>query len=99
MKIGIIVGSVRDEQVGASVGEWVLRHAQAKRSWIRLWRGDDALHLEIRDDGLCPGRVVEGHGLQGMRERLHRLGGELQIDLSGQALRLQARIPTAEPAA
>ena len=76
-----------------------LRHAQAKQSWIRLWRGGDALHLEIRDDGLCPGRVVEGHGLQGMRERLHRLGGELQIDLSGQALRLQARIPTAEPAA
>lgn len=30
MKIGIIVGSVRDEQVGASVGEWVLRHTQAK---------------------------------------------------------------------
>ena len=30
MKIGIIVGSVRDEQMGASVGEWVLRHAQAK---------------------------------------------------------------------
>lgn len=30
MKIGIIVGSVRDEQAGASVGEWVLRHAQAK---------------------------------------------------------------------
>ena len=30
MKIGIIVGSVRDGQAGASVGEWVLRHAQAK---------------------------------------------------------------------
>ena len=30
MKIGVIVGSVRDGQAGASVGEWVLRHAQAK---------------------------------------------------------------------
>lgn len=30
MKIGIIIGSVRDEQKGAAVGEWVLRHAEAK---------------------------------------------------------------------
>lgn len=30
MKIGIIVGSVRDDQNGRAVGEWVLRHTQAK---------------------------------------------------------------------
>ena len=30
MKIAIIVGSVRDEQNGAAVGQWALRHAQAQ---------------------------------------------------------------------
>ncbi|WP_144790094.1 NADPH-dependent FMN reductase [Kocuria palustris] len=30
MRIGIIVGSVRDEQNGAAVGRWVLEHARAK---------------------------------------------------------------------
>lgn len=31
MKIGIIVGSVRDKRVGAAVGDWVLEHATRRQ--------------------------------------------------------------------
>jgi signal transduction histidine kinase len=72
-----------------------LRHAGATRSWIRVWEEDGRVHLEIRDNGSSGRRVVEGNGLKGMRERLSRLKGSLDVDTVDDALRLRVMIPHA----
>jgi signal transduction histidine kinase len=72
-----------------------LRHAGATRSWIRVWEEDGRVHLEIRDNGSSGRRVVEGNGLKGMRERLSRLKGSLDLDTVDDALRLRVMIPHA----
>lgn len=72
-----------------------LRHAGASRSWIRLWREGDDIHLEIRDDGSQPKPIVEGNGLKGMRERLAALRGTLDLDTVDDALRVRVTIPAA----
>ncbi len=70
-----------------------LRHAGARECRIRIWQGDDAVHLEVSDDGRVLGEIVEGNGLAGMRERLRALQGTLQLERAGEALRLHARVP------
>lgn len=74
-----------------------LRHAGANRSWIRVWEENGRVHLEIRDNGSSRPRVVEGNGLKGMRERLSRLKGSLDLDTVDDALRLRVMIPHAGP--
>ena len=70
-----------------------LRHSGANRSWIRVWRAKEGVHLEIRDNGRSSGKLVEGNGLTGLRERLEHLQGSLELDRAGQALRLHVMIP------
>ncbi len=70
-----------------------LRHSGANRSWIRVWRAADGVHLEIRDNGRSSARLVEGNGLTGLRERLERLQGSLELDTVNEALRLHVTIP------
>lgn len=72
-----------------------LRHARAKRSWIRVWQADDSVHLEFRDDGDRAADIQEGNGLKGMRERLAQLKGTLSLDRVDNALRLHVTIPLA----
>lgn len=72
-----------------------LRHASASRSWIRLWREGDEIHLEIRDDGSQSKPLVEGNGLKGMRERLAVLRGTLVLDTVDDALQVHVTIPVA----
>jgi len=60
----------------------IARHARATRVKVRLERlCDDALHLDITDNGIgmpaAPGQG--GSGLAGMRERLAAAGGTLEI--------------------
>jgi signal transduction histidine kinase len=58
----------------------VVHHAQAHKCCIRLWV-DDALHLEITDDGI--GLATEhrmGMGLLSMRERAAELGGTCVVE-------------------
>jgi two-component system sensor histidine kinase UhpB len=66
----------------------VLRHARAQHIWLELNQANAGLELAIRDDGVgfdvtetlerTPGL---GHlGLQGMKERIEILGGDLEID-------------------
>ncbi|HXV44632.1 MAG TPA: GAF domain-containing sensor histidine kinase [Anaerolineae bacterium] len=65
----------------------VLRHAEAKKIWIRLMLEATQAILEIQDDGLgfkATQRWIElarqGHlGLIGMAERAEAIGGELQV--------------------
>jgi signal transduction histidine kinase len=62
-----------------------INHAAAGKIWVRLQFGTGTLLLTIRDDGrgFDPSTVlslVDGHfGLQGMRERAERLGGQVDV--------------------
>lgn len=72
----------------------VVRHAQAQECVIAM-RLDDALRLEIRDDGI--GLLTNHHsgvGLISMRERAEELGGECVIEslLTG-GTRVVAHLP------
>jgi signal transduction histidine kinase len=53
----------------------VVRHSSAASARARLWVEDDALHLEVGDDGATSDEWVPGVGLTSMRERTEELGG------------------------
>lgn len=81
----------------------VQRHARAAQVWIALECTPEHVTLRVRDNGRG-GDIVPGNGLQGMRERLQLLGGELRIDArAGTGTELHARLPwpavAAEPLA
>lgn len=78
-----------------------VKHADAARITVRLQRLDDAIRLEVRDDGrgFDPGRPSAGFGLLGMRERVASLGGQFRIaSQPGAGTVLAANIPCREPA-
>jgi PAS domain S-box-containing protein len=58
----------------------VLRHAQARNLWVRLFDSGGRLALSVRDDGLgFDARTVRGLGLAGMEERTALVGGSLEL--------------------
>ncbi len=58
-----------------------LKHAHATRVDISASVNRDALEVYVRDDGTGGVRTgPNGSGLRGLRDRLTRLGGRLQID-------------------
>ena len=77
-----------------------LKHAQANRVDVDVEFSAEKVMLRIRDDGrgfdpaLAPGHR-EGHfGLQGMRERVKRLGGMLRIESSPESgTRIEVEVP------
>lgn len=74
------------------------RHSAAEHLWLSLRRAGDRLELELRDDGRRGAQVKPGNGLQGMRERLRSLGGDLAIDRGAEGgVRLSAWIPALSP--
>lgn len=56
-----------------------VRHAGARNLWLEVSDGGGGLTLRARDDGRGASEIVPGNGLQGMRERLERLGGRLDL--------------------
>jgi len=69
------------------------RHAEASRVEVAVWRGDDALEVEVRDDGRG-GAGAEGGGLRGLADRVAALGGELEVrSPAGEGTMLRAVIP------
>jgi signal transduction histidine kinase len=79
----------------------VIKHANAKTIELRLCADDEWIILEVQDDGIGfdPTGRFPGHlGLQSMRERVARLGGELEIEsCPSQGTRLRARVPHTAP--
>ena len=82
----------------------VARHAQAARVTVELRATPETVTLRVADDGrgFDPAAIHTGStmGLQGMRERLARLGGTLTVDaVPGAGTRLVACLPRPLPEA
>jgi PAS domain S-box-containing protein len=75
-----------------------MKHSEAKSIAVRLTASDQALSLDIVDDGVGfdieQSRLAAGLGLISMRERIHLIGGDFQIHSAPrQGTRIMARAP------
>jgi signal transduction histidine kinase len=55
------------------------KHAQAENLWLDVVQEGGAIEVRARDDGRGAAEVAAGRGLAGMRERLERAGGRLEV--------------------
>jgi signal transduction histidine kinase len=77
----------------------VVKHAQARQTGVRLRFAGQTAELQVWDDGVGfdPARVPAqgGLGLRGMRERVDRLGGTLEIESApGRGTRVSVKLGT-----
>jgi signal transduction histidine kinase len=71
----------------------VTKHARAGNVEVSAWMADDALHLEVRDDGVGGART-DGSGLRGLSDRVGALGGQLSVHSpAGEGTRVAAMLP------
>lgn len=76
-----------------------LRHASAERLDVVVEAASGGISIKATDDGQGAERIVPGHGLTGMRERLEALGGTLVVESGpGQGFSLVGRLPRARSA-
>jgi signal transduction histidine kinase len=77
-----------------------IKHAGPARAEVRLRWCNEALELEVTDDGrgaAAIGGVSSGHGIAGMRERVGLHGGSIQAGPgAGGGFCVQARLPLGE---
>jgi signal transduction histidine kinase len=74
----------------------VRRHSGASNVEVRLRTDDEAILIEIADDGrgFDPGSARTGIGLVGMRERVEGLGGEIELrSRLGEGTKVTVRVP------
>jgi signal transduction histidine kinase len=75
-----------------------LRHAHATRAEVTVRYAEDALAIEVRDDGgggsASAADLGGGHGIVGMRERAALVGGTLEIGAAPRGgFRVRAELP------
>jgi signal transduction histidine kinase len=71
-----------------------IRHSQAKNLWIEVALEGACIRVRARDDGRGAQAINPGMGLAGMRDRLGKFGGTLELETSpGIGLRVTACIP------
>ena len=69
----------------------VVRHSDARHCRVSLAGEGLRICLTVADDGVG-GEIREGTGLSGMRERVERAGGEVELDSAG-GVTLTVRLP------
>ncbi|PKM14242.1 MAG: sensor histidine kinase [Gammaproteobacteria bacterium HGW-Gammaproteobacteria-2] len=75
-----------------------VRHAEARRLSLRIYRAGSAIVLHAKDDGRGAEKVTSGNGLRGMRERLAVVGGTMSLSSArGHGFALEVHLPM-EPA-
>jgi signal transduction histidine kinase len=89
-------------QVATEALNNLLKHAHAQCVTVQLNVDANRIVLEVCDDGIgFDPTAVEtggGFGIAGMKERAHRLGGQLQmISAPGQGTRVRLEAPNASP--
>ncbi|MER5208898.1 sensor domain-containing protein [Streptomyces sp. NPDC002825] len=58
----------------------VTRHSGARRAWVDVWRTENRLMLQVRDDGVGGAVIGGGSGLAGLAERVGAVDGVLAVD-------------------
>ena len=72
----------------------VIRHAKAKKGVVGFTADQDALQIEIKDDGIgIQPPIPVGVGMSSMRERAEELGGWLKINARDRGTRIVACLP------
>jgi signal transduction histidine kinase len=74
----------------------VRKHARARDVCVALSYGENAVRLDVHDDGagFDPERVNGGYGLRGMRSRIVQVGGSLLVRAQpGQGTLLSVEVP------
>ncbi|GGU92570.1 histidine kinase [Streptomyces litmocidini] len=61
----------------------VSRHSGARRAWVDVWRTEDRLMLQVRDDGAGGAEVGAGGGLADLSGRVGAVDGVLAVDSPG----------------
>jgi signal transduction histidine kinase len=69
------------------------RHGKATAIDIMTSVDDSAIQVVISDNGLGSSRVQEGIGLQGMSERIGRLGGKVAYENTPHGFVVKAALP------
>jgi signal transduction histidine kinase len=80
----------------------VARHARAHQVRVRLGCEEEAVRLQVEDDGqgFDPGKQTAGMGLRNLRERTESLSGHLEVaSAPGEGTRISIRVPFAPAAA
>ena len=70
-----------------------LRHSNGSEFWITMNQEKKFLTLELVDNGQVVGKLIEGNGLAGMKERIEDLQGKLVLDRVQNSLRINISIP------
>lgn len=71
----------------------IIRHAGADRSLIELTETKGDILLKVSDDGTHNKRFISGNGLDGMRERLAFVSGELDITQTPEGFEINVAVP------
>lgn len=76
----------------------VIKHARASRAWVDLLRGDEALTVRVRDDGVGLGFAAPpdsrgGVGLSSIRSRVEEVGGQFSTEPEPVGVCCQAILP------
>jgi two-component system, NarL family, sensor histidine kinase DevS len=76
----------------------VAKHAAARKVDIFIWKTDDRVLMEIRDDGngfdLEKMTMTLGHGLSNIHTRAHNVGGDVEITSTiGEGTSILAWVP------
>ena len=81
----------------------IAKHAHASRVGLTVSYLGDVVRLDVRDDGVGFDVAVaaaedqadgNGYGLSAMRQRLRRMGGEIDIESSPHGTAISASVPT-----
>jgi signal transduction histidine kinase len=71
-----------------------IRHSSAQNLWIKIQYSSSDYELEAHDDGKGVALLHPGNGLNGIRERVADLGGELSISTApGKGFGVSVKIP------
>lgn len=72
-----------------------VKHSGAENLWIEVTRTSHGVEVLARDDGGGARRIHDGHGLQGLAERIAEARGSLEITTApGQGFGVAIRIPS-----